>query len=358
MSGNQERGNITAESKKISDDFINIINKAFEIIDEVSDKIGDGNYLELANHFKSLHEFKNKLEGNIVYIEHERRTRMRLRPNQRRYTLAEKLKDKKKYMKCNKCDTVITRKEYHAHIGREKCKRIYCSKMLTVATKLRVLSEKLILLDDMLDKRDGYYYVNDGFDMRTRLMKIFTMRDYYETQIEVENKLAIKIQSLLRGYLCRKAIENQKPKKEEESKYFVKREEAKNIKCKDCLVRNCVIYKAEDFEPCSNNSRCDTVVCWNCRLIENLCKCNGLDMLVFWCKNTRSHLKDKKKYEEKRKQKWRDLRCLIKAKKKCDISKWRKSLQEKYDFKVKGVSKMTKDEIVIECVKWLFGVYH
>ena len=205
MSGNQERGNITAENKKISDDFINIITKAFEIIDEVSDKIGDGNYLELANHFKTLHEFKNKMEGNIVYIEHERRTRMRLRPNQRRQTLAEKLKDKKKYMKCFKCDTVITKKEYSYHIVREKCKRIYCSKMLTVATKLRVLSENLILLDDMLDKRDEYYYVDDG-NVRTRLMKIFTMKDYYETQIEVENKLATKIQSLWRGYKIRKNV--------------------------------------------------------------------------------------------------------------------------------------------------------
>jgi len=355
MSGNQERGNITAESKKISDDFINIINKAFEIIDEVSDKIGDGNYLELANHFKALHDFKNKMTTNIIYAEHERRTRMVLRPNQRKKTLAEKMKDKK-YMKCKRCDTVITKKEYPYHRQRDKCKRIHLTKMLTLSTKLRVLSDGLVILDDMLDKRDGYYYTDDG-EVRTRLMKIFTMKDYYETQIEVENKLAIKIQSLWRGYKQRKVFENQKPKKEEESKYFVKREEAKNIKCKDCLVRNCIIGKAEDFRPCSNNSRCDTVVCWNCRLIENLCKCNGLDMLVFWCKNTRSHLKDKKKYEEKRKQKWRDLRCLIKAKKKCDISKWRKSLQEKYDFKVKGVSKMTKDEIVRECIKWLFGVY-
>jgi hypothetical protein len=352
MNQNQQHGNITAESKEISDTFIGIINKAFEIIDEVSDKIGDGNYLELANHFKALHEFKNKLSTNTIYVEHERRTHMTIRPNQRRLTLAEKMKKTKKYMKCRRCDTVITKKEKYAHMRREKCKRIYSTKMLTIATKLRVLSDNLVVLDDMLDKRDEYYYILDYDKTKKRKGKIYTLRDYYEDEIKYENAI-IKIQSLWRGRKVRKNME-----KKEESKYFVKREEAKNIKCKDCLVRNCVILKAEDFEPCSNNSGCDTVVCWNCRLIENLCKCSGLDMLVFWCKNTRSHLKGKKRYEEKRKQKWRDLRCLIKAKKKCDISKWRKSLQEKYDFKVKGVSKMTKDEIVRECVKWLFGVYH
>jgi len=33
----------------------------FSVIDEVSEKIGDGAYLELANQFKKLMEFKDKI---------------------------------------------------------------------------------------------------------------------------------------------------------------------------------------------------------------------------------------------------------------------------------------------------------
>jgi len=380
MSGNQERGNITAESKKISDDFINIINKAFEIIDEVSDKIGDGNYLELANHFKSLHEFKNKLEGNIVYIEHERRTRMRLRPNQRRYTLAEKLKDKKKYMKCNKCDTVITRKEYHAHIGREKCKRIYCSKMLTVATKLRVLSEKLILLDDMLDKRDGYYYVNDGFDMRTRLMKIFTMRDYYETQIEVENKSAIKIQSLLRGYLCRKAIGNYKPKKENKKCVVItenKKEDENKLATKiQSLWRGRKIRKkVKIFDGTGKLPNYMNVDSW--KIFRVMWKREGkipIYRLSEYGRRVRNPTDDEKRQQRMfdimrhrihcrrrgknslvvRNKKWRNYRAMRNAKTKKDFTEWRKILCDIWVLKIKGVSKMSRSEIEMEVARQLW----
>jgi len=107
MSVRNNTGNIKAENKKISDDFINLVTDMFGVIDEVSQQIGDGKYLELANQFKKLSEFKEKMGTNVVYIEHEKRTHMRvLKKKERRLTYAEKLKNTSKYYKCCKCDCV------------------------------------------------------------------------------------------------------------------------------------------------------------------------------------------------------------------------------------------------------------
>jgi hypothetical protein len=195
-------GNIKAENKKISDDFINLVMDMFGVIDEVSDKIGDGKYLELANQFKKLSEFKEKMGTNVVYIEHERRTHMRvLKKKERRLTYAEKLKDIMKYYKCHKCDCVLTRKERTSHEKTQKCKKIYSSRMITLAKKTKVTSTILILLDDMLDTRRPYYMVETEEGIKEERGKIFTLEDYYMGNAD---KAAVMIQSLWRGYTVRK----------------------------------------------------------------------------------------------------------------------------------------------------------
>lgn len=195
-------GNIKAENKKISDDFINLLTDMFSVIDEVSDKIGDGKYLELANQFKKMSEFKEKMGTNVVYIEHEKRTQMRvLKKKERRLTYAEKLKDTKKYYKCHKCDCVLTKKERTSHEKTQKCKKAYSSRMITLAKKTKVNSETLILLDDMLDTRRPYYMIDAEDKVKTEKRKIFTMRDYYMGNAD---KAAVMIQSLWRGYVVRK----------------------------------------------------------------------------------------------------------------------------------------------------------
>ena len=194
---------IGAENKKISDEFIGLVTNMFAVIDEVSDKIGDGAYLELANQFKSLMEFKNKMTTNVVYIEHERRTHMRIMENRRRLTLAEKLTNKKKYIKCWKCDSVITRKVLSEHQKRKKCRHIHSSRMITLATKTKVSKEGLIVIEDTLHERTGHYWIGECDD-KEKGNKIFTIRDYYEKEIELENQSATKIQALWRGYKIRK----------------------------------------------------------------------------------------------------------------------------------------------------------
>ena len=195
-------GNIKAENKKISDDFINLVMDMFGVIDEVSDKIGDGKYLELANQFKKLSEFKEKMGTNVVFLEHEKRTQMRvLKEKERRLTYAEKLKMPKKYYKCHKCDCVLTRKEKNSHEKTQKCKKAYSSRMITLAKKTKINSETLILLDDMLDTRRPYYMIDCDDKIKKEKRKIFTMMDYYMGNAD---KSAVMIQSLWRGYVVRR----------------------------------------------------------------------------------------------------------------------------------------------------------
>ena len=201
-------GNIKAENKKISDDFINLITDMFGVIDEVSEKIGDGKYLELANQFKKLSEFKEKMGTNVVYIEHEKRTQMRvLKEKERRLTYAEKLAMPHKYYKCNRCDCVLTKKEKPTHEKTQKCKKIYSSRMITLANKTKVNSTTLIVLDDMLDTRRPYIMVeNEDLSedkIKTEKRKIFTMEDYYSD--ETENAV-VMIQKLWRGKSVRKNV--------------------------------------------------------------------------------------------------------------------------------------------------------
>jgi len=197
-------GNIKAENKKISDDFINLVTDMFGVIDEVSDKIGDGKYLELANQFKKLSEFKEKMGTNVVYIEHEKRTQMRvLKEKERRLTYAEKLRDTKKYYKCHKCDCVLTRKEKTSHEKTQKCKKAYSSRMITLAKKTKVNSEMLILLDDMLDTRRPYYMIMSDDKIKTEKRSIFTLMDYYSDDTV---NTVIALQKRFRGRKQQKRI--------------------------------------------------------------------------------------------------------------------------------------------------------
>jgi hypothetical protein len=201
-------GNIKAENKKISDDFINLVMDMFGVIDEVSEKIGDGKYLELANQFKKLSEFKEKMGTNVVYIEHEKRTQMRvLKEKERRLTYAEKLAMPHKYYKCCKCDCVLTKREKKSHENTKKCKRIYSSRMITLANKTKINSDKLIVLDDMLDTRRPYYMVESEDltedKIKTEKRKIFTMEDYYSDDTE---NAVVMIQKLWRGKSVRKNV--------------------------------------------------------------------------------------------------------------------------------------------------------
>ena len=114
--------------------------------------IGSHLLFEFTQLLELVGEFKEKMGTIIVYVEHEKRTQMRvLKEKERRLTYAEKLAMPHKYYKCIKCDCVLTKKEKPTHEKTQKCKRIYSSRMITLANKTKINSDKLIVLDDMLD---------------------------------------------------------------------------------------------------------------------------------------------------------------------------------------------------------------
>ncbi len=234
-------GNIKAENKKISDDFINLIMDMFGVIDEVSDKIGDGKYLELANQFKKLSEFKEKMGTNVVYIEHEKRTQMRvLKEKERRLTYAEKLAMPHKYYKCRKCDMVLTKKERKSHEKTQKCKKAYSSRMITLAKKTKVNSDTLIILDDMLDTRRPYYMVHTEGDIKTEKRKIFTMGDYYSDDTE---NAVVMIQKLWRGKFHHpKKVDKREKQMFDMIKAFIERKKKNNV-MRHLIASNWKLYR-------------------------------------------------------------------------------------------------------------------
>lgn len=335
MSGQINTGNIKAENKKISDDFINLITDMFGVIDEVSEKIGDGKYLELANQFKKLSEFKEKMGTNIVYIEHEKRTQMRvLKPKERRLTYAEKLKDKKKYYKCHKCDCVLTRKEKPTHEKTQKCKKAYSSRMITLAKKTKVNSDTLIVLDDMLDTRRPYIMVetDDILEdkIKTEKRRLFTTEDYYSDDTEYA---AVMVQKLWRGKSVRKNVKVYDGVGELPN--FMKTDTWQLFKSSWKREGKIPIYRLSEYwrkflHPTDTEKR----------------EKQMFEMIKHYIYN--------KKQGEVNKLKWKPYRKMIECKTKNAFNEVRKLICKAYNIKIKGVSKMSRKEIEMEIARQLW----
>jgi hypothetical protein len=335
MSERINTGNIKAENKKISDDFINLITDMFGVIDEVSEKIGDGKYLELANQFKKLSEFKEKMGTNIVYIEHEKRTQMRvLKPKERRLTYAEKLKDKKKYYKCHKCDCVLTRKEKPTHEKTQKCKKAYSSRMITLAKKTKVNSDTLIVLDDMLDTRRPYIMVEtediNEDKIKTEKRRLFTTEDYYSDDTEYA---AVMVQKLWRGKSVRKNVKVYDGVGELPN--FMKTDTWQLFKSSWKREGKIPIYRLSEYwrkflHPTDTEKR----------------EKQMFEMIKHYIYN--------KKQQENNKLKWKPYRKMIECKTKNAFNEVRKLICRAYNIKIKGVSKMSRKEIEIEIARQLW----
>jgi hypothetical protein len=79
--------------------------------------------------------------------------------------------------------------------------------MITLANKTKINSDKLIVLDDMLDTRRPYIMVESEDltedKIKTEKRKIFTMEDYYSDDTE---NAVVMIQKLWRGKSVRKNV--------------------------------------------------------------------------------------------------------------------------------------------------------
>jgi hypothetical protein len=103
-------------------------------IDEISEMIGSGDYVELANMMKSMKEIQT-YQGEVLRTAEYRRLQNRVaNPKSRSKTLAEK-KDCISYDFCKNCDNWLAKSYMKQHLKTSICGRIMTSKSITKMTK-------------------------------------------------------------------------------------------------------------------------------------------------------------------------------------------------------------------------------
>ena len=136
--------NISAQEHAKSSEFIATLTKMMEIVEKISDKIPEGDYLELMDGFKKTYDHKDAttlpqivrlvIHQDPVVQHHERRSKMRI---------CERTKDKddayclRKGLSvvCPKCDCVVAKKGLKEHQATRKCNKAMQSKSLTKDAK-------------------------------------------------------------------------------------------------------------------------------------------------------------------------------------------------------------------------------
>ena len=134
---------ISQENKKLSTDFMEIINSLMETIDTISQEIPEGKYLEIMNNLKDLYGFKTNIRNltpnqvlrvvvmeNPVVQRERRRSRMKVLEPRTLKTDAQKLSSGK-YMRCPLCDCIISIPQLEEHKTTYKCKAFNKSKKIT-----------------------------------------------------------------------------------------------------------------------------------------------------------------------------------------------------------------------------------
>ena len=136
--------NIGATAHAESKGFIDTLTSMMEIIEKVSDKIPEGDYLELMNSLKDVYGYKGNggvtqvvhhvIYQNPVVQHHERRTRMVV--NKERVTKDEAYLLKKGLsVTCELCDSVVSKRGIKEHQHTKKCWKIHQTKKLTKTTQ-------------------------------------------------------------------------------------------------------------------------------------------------------------------------------------------------------------------------------
>lgn len=119
----------TKKQKDISVQFINDLSKMLDKIEELSDTIKEGEYLDLMNILKDLHSYKDKFNKNVIVKTHRERIERPVRANTRPLTREEKLKHDD-YTSCSRCDRIVMKRNLAKHQERGICKSILQKKYL------------------------------------------------------------------------------------------------------------------------------------------------------------------------------------------------------------------------------------
>lgn len=98
---------------------VNIINEMVEIIDIIKEdeRLKDQEYIDIMNNCMKLHQLKDNLKRNVVYIEIERRAS--------RNAPSEYIRINEKNVLCNKCGRqFVSKQAVNAHQKRNICHKI------------------------------------------------------------------------------------------------------------------------------------------------------------------------------------------------------------------------------------------
>ena len=103
-------------------------------LDEISEMIGDGNYLEMANILKELHDIKTLQEQVTRTPEYRRIVERTRNPRKESKTKAEKM-DSDDYEFCKGCDNWLAKSYMSTHRNTLLCGRVATTKSVTHVTK-------------------------------------------------------------------------------------------------------------------------------------------------------------------------------------------------------------------------------
>ena len=121
---------ITIEKRDFDEKTIALMTK----LDEISGMIGDGNYLEMANILKELHDIKTLKEQVAQTPEYRRIIARITNPRKDSMTKAEKM-ESDDYIFCKGCDNWLAKSYIKQHLESLICGRVNTTKSITHNTK-------------------------------------------------------------------------------------------------------------------------------------------------------------------------------------------------------------------------------
>jgi len=119
--------NMSEETKRNADNFVELINELFETTEGLSQSprpMNEGEWLNISKNLMKLHQFKDRFMTNVVVVEQVQRHQRGRVLNRTKKTREEKLNDTD-MMTCPKCLRVLTKRHYREkHSKAGVCKQI------------------------------------------------------------------------------------------------------------------------------------------------------------------------------------------------------------------------------------------
>jgi len=164
------RSSVSIETFNESNSFINILQETLEIVEDILNYLSDEEYLKICNNLLKLKKINDKNNGdknqvinnllnrvnnNNVVQQHRMRTQMTIRKKNGYDSDLAKLKAKdkktgrKKYERCNVCDSILLATGIERHIGNDKCQRIAKSKSICVDFQKKQIDNEFKLIDQI-----------------------------------------------------------------------------------------------------------------------------------------------------------------------------------------------------------------